>query len=229
MNEPTVVLQCLDELGNGVHVEFSKQGDRFDHKILAKHGCTSVPILKSLGETREQYPIVPIWSELHDQGETLFLTGMTSEAHWSMSVHSDSMSEDNINSRLSSGVNSSTGASNNITKCHYLSFDVACRLKKRLPRLGSLYQAYDADVRVGPHFELKARLVQKQPHSVIIGSLSLEQPRTCNVFSVIPERELLISPELKELPTAFPATIQWKYGVCWSSQGQYFDLSLDGY
>ena len=116
---PPVVLEALDAQGQGLRVEFQKQGDRFTHKLFAVSGKPVSGkevqlLLESVeGPPGEAAPPSPPFTELHQQQDTLFLTGATTLGHWSMSVQA-------LDNRLL--------------------FDVACRAKSTPNNLGSTYR-----------------------------------------------------------------------------------------
>ncbi len=111
---PPVVLEALDAQGQGLRVEFQKQGDRFSHKIFAVSNANAQLLLESIeGPPNEVAPPSPPFTELHQQQDTLFLTGATTLGHWSMSVQA-------LDNRLL--------------------FDVACRAKSTPNNLGSTYR-----------------------------------------------------------------------------------------
>ncbi len=120
MSEPTTqaapqvsTLECLDGGGQGIRALFQKSGDRFRHTIFSVRDGVAVPLLMSVeGTPNEVVPSSPPFAELHQQDKTLFLSGATTQGHWSMSVE------------VAEG---------------RLLFDVACRAKSQASNLGSLY------------------------------------------------------------------------------------------
>ncbi len=125
MPEPTLAatqpttLEWLDAQGHGVRVAFQKNGDRFRHTIFAVRDGELTPLLTSVEGTPEEIALPsPSFAELHQQGETVFLSGATTQGHWSMSVE------------VAEG---------------QLLFDVACRLKRQTEWLGSTYQIGESD------------------------------------------------------------------------------------
>lgn len=101
MGEPTI-LAALEVApnGNGVRVEFTKPDRVISHTIYVVNGGEKSPILQSVSGSTTQ----PCFTELHQQGEMLFLTGADGPCHWSMSVES--------------------------TQNSGIVFDVACRIKE---------------------------------------------------------------------------------------------------
>jgi len=113
VSQPTT-LECLDVRGQGVRVEFHKRGDRYGHTIFRVRNGEEVPLLESVEGTPEAIaPTSPPFADLHQQGETIFLSGATTYGHWSMSV-------EEVDGRLL--------------------FDVACRLMHPVEWLGSTYR-----------------------------------------------------------------------------------------
>lgn len=80
-------------------------GDRYTHSVASKEGT-----LESCEDARIE---TPVFTDAHQQGDLLFLSGMSGDRHWSMSVEP-----------------TATG----------LAMDVACRVKSPVERIGSLYQ-----------------------------------------------------------------------------------------
>ncbi len=89
----------------GVRITFTWSDDRYTHCLTSTEG--KLQSLEDLGiET-------PVFTDAHQQGDLLFLSGMSGDRHWSMSVEP-----------TASG----------------LAMDVACRVKSPVERIGSLYQ-----------------------------------------------------------------------------------------
>ena len=83
----TTVIEQIDAGGNGLRIEFVKQGDRFGHLIYVVRAGETLPILRSIeGDAEDFEPPSPPFAELHRQGELVFLSGATTLGHWSASV-----------------------------------------------------------------------------------------------------------------------------------------------
>ena len=118
VSQPTT-LEWLNAHGQGVRVEFQKNGDRFGHTIFGVRDGELTPLLTSVEGTPDEIALPsPSFAELHQQGDTVFLSGATTLGHWSMSVEV-------VEGRLL--------------------FDVACRLKRQTEWLGSTYQIGASD------------------------------------------------------------------------------------
>ncbi|MEM8947614.1 MAG: hypothetical protein AAGD11_20760 [Planctomycetota bacterium] len=113
-NEVAAALESLDESGDGLRVEFTKQGDRFGHSLYGMGDGEKTLLLRSIeGSDSDEAPPSPPFAEVHQQCETVFLSGATTAGHWSMSVE------------LHDGT---------------VVFDVACRVKHEVDWLGSRYE-----------------------------------------------------------------------------------------
>ena len=113
---PMMALESLDPEQRGLRVEFHWQGDRYSHSLFAvdRNDATCFwESVEGIAAAEERYPASPCLSEIHQQGDFLFLTGATTSCHWSMSVACQP-----------------TG----------LAFEVACRLKAEPTWLGSTYR-----------------------------------------------------------------------------------------
>ena len=129
-------LECLDGQGQGVRVEFQKQGDRFGHTIFAVRDGQPVPQLTSIEGPPDQIaPPNPPFAELHQQDELLFLSGATTLGHWSMSVQA-------VDGRLL--------------------FEVACRLMKEADWLGSTYRVVADNTLLEPGDATQSTLQQSR-------------------------------------------------------------------
>jgi hypothetical protein len=114
VGEPTI-LAALEVApnGNGVRVEFTKVDRVISHTISLINADEKSAVLTS----EINSPGQPCFTELHQQGDMLFLTGADGPCHWSMSVESRRTS--------------SEGGG--------LLFDVACRNKEPGLKLSTEY------------------------------------------------------------------------------------------
>ena len=130
MTVPTAAaLQAPAAAGQGVRVEFHIRKDRFSHTLFLVDGEARQPLLVSCEGTEDEVaPPSPPFVELHQQGDIVFLTGATTVAHWSMSVEA-------VENRLV--------------------FDIACRWKGEVTRLGSEYLVLDTEYRRALEFGLE--------------------------------------------------------------------------
>lgn len=153
-------LECLDESGDGLRVEFAKQGDRFGHSIFSICSGEASLLLKSVEGSPDDFsPPSPPFAELHRQNEAIFLSGATTIGHWSMSVN---------------------------VKNGRLCFEVACRLKSEVERLGSTYQHHGLD-----EFNVEYTDGTDSSHEK-------------NLWSIEPSRQSM---------ERFPTTLQWGYSL----------------
>jgi hypothetical protein len=119
VGEPTILATLeVAPNGKGVRVEFTKVDRVISHTIYLVNDREKTPVLKSTSGSASQ----PCFTELHQQGEMLFLTGADGPCHWSMSVESR---EDSSGSRLF--------------------FDVACRMKEHGLKLSTEYSVLGTD------------------------------------------------------------------------------------
>jgi hypothetical protein len=94
------------------------------HTIYLINGDKKTPVLESMSDSASQ----PCFTELHQQGEMLFLTGADGPCHWSMSVESRQDSD--------------------------IVFDIACRIKEPSLELRTEYSVLTrSDLRVAPYDE----------------------------------------------------------------------------
>lgn len=114
-------IQAVDAEGNGIRVVFSRQGDRFAHRVerLAEHQVMCV--WQSVeGGDRDLWPPSPPLQHLTvesrgDRQAVALLVGAAGTAHWSVSVEADSRKGEAV-------------------------FDVACRLSGQRGALSSCYR-----------------------------------------------------------------------------------------
>ncbi len=148
MGETVTFFSRLFSCGDhSLELEFHKRRGQIEHRVSMSTDNEEHPLLQSFHECEDEtQPPSPVFTELLDQNETLFLTGATTLAHWSMSIEM-------VDERIV--------------------FDVACRMKAQLSILESAYQILssryketievvveDADMR-----ELGDRLVRIVPIS----------------------------------------------------------------
>ncbi len=74
----------------GLRVEFSRQGDRFAHRVLADEGGRWVVLLESIeGSPEDDWPPSPPWQEVHHQRrgdvQLALAVGRAGSSHWSAS------------------------------------------------------------------------------------------------------------------------------------------------
>ena len=213
---PAASLEVLNGKQRGVRVDFFWTGDRFAHTISGVREGIAEPLLESIeGESDERFKASPPCVELHQQEEAVFLTGATDAGYWSMTVElAGSLEGPNLGL---TDIKPPTEAS----RKYFVLFDVACRLRAEFGRVGSSYKSSEPNgicVPVAPA-AFAASGAREQPYSVVIGPVGLsEKENDCQVICESKQPgpgKLRISPEASA-PTAFPATVRWKYGVFWA-------------
>lgn len=193
----TEFLEVRNSAERGVRIEFHWTGDRFSHTLLDLQGEIAKPLLESIeGSAEERFPPSPPFLEIHRQDEALFLSGATDAGYWSMSVEIANSQE--------------------LPATNFLLFDVACRLRRECKSLQSMYKSMVPDGR----FVTSDRSTSLQcsageaTHSILVGPAP-QHPLGCQVTC---ESEpagtstLCIGPTT-ELPSDFPATVRWQYGI----------------
>lgn len=156
-DSPKAAIEGLNENGRGIRVAFHKAGDRFRHTIYEVFDGKSLPLLTSVeGGDLDDTPSSPPFSELHQQDEIVFLSGATTSGHWSGSV---------------------------VIRDMRVHFEIACRLRRSVESLGSLYEIQAAEYAV----------------ECCPGTISDHR-----------SHELHISPTIRE-PLSYPTTAEWSY------------------
>lgn len=111
-------VESTDQKGVGVRVEFRKDNDRFSHVVwLVEKGEKTLSLASNEGAETDVAPRSPPCAEWHQQGGMVFLTGATTNGHWSISVEP-----------INNGV----------------LFDVACRIKGNMSQIGSEYEVCES-------------------------------------------------------------------------------------
>lgn len=229
---PSVVLEALGSprSGGGVRVEFEWLNDRYFHSISAFGEDSTRQVLRSLeGESDEILPPSPCLTELHQQGDTLFLRGATSACHWSMSVHigkarfpeqQDLEMLNRFKQRYE--LNTSAVPTGEHAIFQFLSFDVACRVKRHDCTFGSHYHLFNAMERLAhgnhPYVIIDDHLFNRplilylgaNPHK---NSLQFQPEPNCHVSPVEVTETLLRVGSTRESYEKAPVTLQWRYGV----------------
>ena len=190
--KPAASLEALNAAGQGVRVEFRWQKDRFSHTVFGVRSGLAVPLLESVeGVDEDCFPPSPPWAELHQQGEAILLTGATAAGHWSMSL--------------------------GIADSRFLLFDVACRLRAGDGAIQSVYKIAGANTLCSATSP-GAVVASEAGYSVSVGPHGLEPSCGCQVTcddeQAHPSRISVVPTD--ENPRTFPATVRWRYGVCWA-------------
>lgn len=206
--------------GRGVRVEFIKIDGLISHTICLVNADEKTPVLTS----RINEPAQPCFTELHQQGETLFLTGANGPCHWSMSVVKGDMTFAQVANPTREtlklleqrfGLNAPSHA--NVGSLNqFLHFDIACRLKEPVSDLHNQYIAVDgfqSGRGIGACFAMN-------PFDVARGMVLVGGPMDKDVFlpepsysmDCISEREFRFSPTDTTI-ASFPTTMRWSYAV----------------
>jgi len=189
--------------GKGVQVEFTKIDGLISHTICLVNPDEKTPVLVSRINELAQ----PCFTELHQQGDMLFLTGANGAGHWSMSVQKGDRTFAGVSNPSQSKANSSG---------QFLHFDIACRLKEPYPYLCNQYVAKES---FGCSRTIWACSTMNA-FDMARGMVLLGGPMENNVFSPAPhysmdcvsEHEIRFSPKDATV-ASFPTTMRWSYGV----------------
>ena len=205
--------------GRGVRVEFIKIDGLISHTICLVNAQEKTPVLTA----RINQPAQPCFTELHQQGETLFLTGANGPCHWSMSVVKGDMTfaqvanptretlkllEQRFGLNIPSPLNADLFG-------QFLHFDIACRLKEAVDPCNQ-YMSLDrfqCDRTIGACSAM-------DPFDLARGILLTGGPMDKITFSPEPrysmdcvsEREISFSPPNMTV-ASFPTTRRWSYAV----------------
>ncbi len=192
---PSPGLEVLNESGCGARVEFHWKGDRFFHTLMGIRRNKVHPLLESLeGDAHDQFPPSPCLSQVHQQDQTLFFTGATSECHWSASVQPSKL---NL-------------VGESPEPFDVLSFEFACRLKKQSHQMCGAYRILGAakmHIPISGHFAFVMLSDYKEPVAIMIDSENL-------LFT--DENSILRLSTDSQSPNSFPCTIQWKFRIGWA-------------
>jgi hypothetical protein len=143
-SQKKITLEADGILGR-ICVELQLEGDYYSHGIWLLRDNERIPIFHSCEDP--SLPNLPCFTQLHRQGSNLFLTGTNGPCHWSMSVEvgdatprgpGDLPDAEKFRFNERYGLNAPHRNPND-PAFHYLFFDVACRIRGDVKRLGSLY------------------------------------------------------------------------------------------
>lgn len=135
-----MIVESLDDAGQGVRVVFAREGDRWRHCVeFVKGECAENAWASVEGTPEMLWPASPAIQECHLQegphGPCLLAVGQAGKSHWSLSV----------------------SRSPNRTA---VAFDIACRVRQSPEFLGSTYLAASETLA-----SASVRLVTDSPHS----------------------------------------------------------------
>ena len=168
----------------GLCVEFTRQRDRFSHRVLADDAGKRIPLLESLeGEANDDWPVSPPWQEVHCEqrpgGVQVALTvGKAGKSHWSASFELDPAGS--------------------------LTVDVACRTATAPIRLGSAYLSLGPFAIDATHGQ--ARLAERWILQLAAGEAAskIELGESASLISIGP---------IFDLAGSWPRTIRWKFAT----------------
>lgn len=220
----TSVLQA-DGISGRVGVEFELQEGRYSHDIWLVVDGERIPVFKSVENPTELH--LPCFTELHQQGMNLFLTGANGPCHWSMSVEvgdarfraaQEAPSGDSFPFDDRYGLNA-PGDDTGEVAFRFLYFDVACRMKEPVPGLGTVYSRAGALEHLGKFTSSSGRLWQKvgfENAELTFGanpeveSMRFDPDPQCVLSRESGDRIFVTT--AKPAAQSYPATVQWSYG-----------------
>jgi hypothetical protein len=211
---PTAVLETGDGIDR-LRVTFERTGEFYSHSISKAIGSEELGFnFYSIVQSRQDTALshMACFTELHRQGETIFLTGASGPCHWSMCVKV-------AECRLGPGLpEAEYDPSINFTS-PFIFFDVACRHKKSVANLCSEYD-------LNSNFECEEKNSEFGTlvgwNLIRVGMIQVGELETKNGVSDAKMRcQFSQSPDLKQIrlsatnppPEQFPATASWSYGV----------------
>jgi hypothetical protein len=214
-----------DGLLGRICVEFQLQGDYYSHDIWLQRDDERIPILRSCEDPSR--PGHPCFTQLHRQGKNFFLTGANGPCHWSMSVEvgeayfrgpaDKEAAADPFLFDERYGLNA-PHRNRSDPAFHFLYFDVACRIKADVEKLGSFYAKSDRVEQVGKRQASSGQLSQSDnPEKSVVtyganpdgAGLRLDPDPKCLV-SRDEENNLRIYSSDETL-AKYPGTVQWSY------------------
>jgi hypothetical protein len=179
------VLEVVGSDGRGLRVTFLWDEDRYGHEIAyLDGGSATVCLAVEAGREQDPWPTSPALQQLSFQDlepgrRGALLVGMAGQSHWSQSVEADAATTS-------------------------LAFDVACRVPRQPPWLGSSYRTLhghwsspvpEGRIATGARVELKIEPAAQSPRSRV----------------EIVRGRLVVAPDL--LGLSFPSTVRWKYRI----------------
>ena len=224
MSESRKTVLEANGVSGRVCVEFEFANGRFSHTIWLVGDNQRTAILKSVDDPADLQ--LPCFTELNFQDKNLFLTGANGQCNWSMSVEvgdarfrgpQELPDAEKFAFSQRYGLNA---PSLNVAEpaFQFLYFDVACRLKEEVPRLGTVYLRADATEHP-MKFAANSGQLQQTLGSAKAELLFGSNPEP-DLLQFDPDPQCILTREpgdLVQFSTAqrieeFPATIQWSYG-----------------
>jgi hypothetical protein len=214
-------LEANGALGR-VSVEFEKVGEYYSHAIWLLIDKERIPVFKSFEDLSALN--IPCFTDLHRQDQVLLLTGAKGSCLWSMSVQlgelkpvtkSVQIRPDDFEFSSRYGLNANANVK--VAQHHTcLFFDVACRVKEPVAKLGSEYlksETFEC-LGTGRVRGLASQSINVRKH-VWFGGNSAEK-----LFEFAPNPRCLVACKPytnlrfyapQATIDAYPATVQWSY------------------
>ncbi len=209
----------------GNSVEFEQVGDTYSHTIWLQKGQERIAVFKSVENSALLN--LPCFTQLHQQGKNIFLTGANGPCHWSMSVAigecltnlDASFPEGDLFSFDHRYGLNAPDSFNDEPKTEFISFDVACRLKEPVSNLGSEYVKAEGFSYVGlstKSLDAVKPVDGMSNMGMMFGAnrLKANNDTTCHPTCRVtrdPSSNLRFY-ALEMSIEQYPATIQWNYG-----------------
>ncbi|MCA9189347.1 MAG: hypothetical protein R3E01_21530 [Pirellulaceae bacterium] len=197
--------------GSEITVEFSRNGDRFAHRVnwRSTEGIVSTLLKSAEGDDSQAWPPSPPLQQCHPQElphglRTIMGVGRAGRSHWSLVVEAH---PDNVTDWTSTG--------------SQLVFDVACRCPQE-GWLGSTYEvASEANATVGEEcgyveWQLGGEIWRLETIPPFVGSSRQDQPFPSRMSH---QGQRLSIAALQVPAPQYPATIRWKYRLYMASPG----------
>lgn len=219
---PVEVLEAAGVRGR-VRTEFQAADNRYSHEIWSIRGNDKVLMLKA--DVNQAMPGAACFTQVHRQDETVLLTGSTGPCHWSMGVQigevrfAESLDPEVLSQfEQRYGLNAPRKKGHR-TLCHFLYFDVACRIQQAVPSVRCEYMLAEGVVyRVRNAGNTG---VIMNPAMMMAGILQVVANPFSNELEIFPNPCCRIShsshmnlrfyaPEMAI--EAYPATMRWSYG-----------------
>jgi hypothetical protein len=225
VGEPSKTVLEASGIEGRVCVEFQQVDNRFTHEVYLLNGNERILVFSSF--ENPSLANLPCFTELHQQGKNLFLTGANGPCHWSMSVEvgeatprgaDDLPDKEKFLFAGRYGLNA-PHRNTNVPAFQFLFFDVACRIKEDIRRLGTHYSMLDSVV-YDCNFKASSGRIS-QPSNIDKSEMRFGANADGDTLRFDPEPKCLLAREesglrifsSEEAIKKYPATVQWSYGV----------------
>jgi hypothetical protein len=225
MSESRQTILEADGISGRVCVDFEQHDGHYSHAIWLVVGHERMLVFNSAEDPARAN--LPCFTELHQQGKNLFLTGANGLCHWSMSVEVGDAyfrgsavvpSGETFVFDERYGLNAPNQDTGD-PAFHFLYFDVACRLKEDVESLGTVYARTGSALSLGRFTAESGQLWQDLGHEkaeLTFGanpdpkSVRFDPNPRCMVAREQGD-DIWISASQSE-ERRYPATVQWSYG-----------------